>query len=183
MSTARDRRNRQNALTLVGALIASLAIVLTIVLITVRPESDGIARIDWHQIHDDAPNSVSLVDPVFTAADGEWWANRAEYIAGDNPEWYIGFITPDGAYVAVRQFTGNINADLANEFDDAPASVATVAGVEWQVIDRTELDDPGNDRLIYVAPLPAGGSLIVSGTADAGTIELVAERAFDSVKG
>jgi hypothetical protein len=164
-------------------LIASLAIVLTLVLITVRPEVDGVTRVDWHEVHASAPNAATLVDPTFSAADGEWWSNRAEYTAGANPEWYIGFITPDGAFVSVRQFLGNVPPDLAAEFDDAPAGTATVAGVEWQVIDRSGLDDPGNDRLIYVAPLPSGGSLIVSGTADATVLELVAERAFSSVKG
>lgn len=183
MTSASSRRNRQNALTLVGALIASLAIVLAIVLITVRPEIDGVARVDWHEVHAAAPNAATLVNPSFTKSDGDWWSNRAEYSAGANPEWYIGFVTPDGAFVSVHQFLGNIAPDLAAEFDDAPVSTASVAGIEWQVIDRSGLDDPGNDRIIYLAPLPTGGSLIVSGTADATVLELVAERAFSSVKG
>ena len=183
MSAARERRNRQSALTLVGALAASLAIVFTLVLLTVRPDSGGIARVDWHRVHDDTPNSSALVDPAFTASDGDWWANRADYVSGDNAEWYIGFITPDNTFVAVRQFLGTIEPDLAGRLDDVPATTANVAGVVWEVIDRSGLDDPGNDRIIYLTTLPVGGSLIVSGTADAETIELVAERAILSLKG
>jgi hypothetical protein len=183
VSSASDRRNRQNALTLIGALVASLGIVLAIVLVTVRPEVDGATHVDWHAVHDSAPNASALVDPSFTAADGAWWSNRADYTESAHPEWYLGFITPTNEFVAVHQFLGDISPDITAELDDVAATATTIAGVEWQVIDRSTVTDAGNDRVILLTPLPSGGSLIVAGTADKATLHLVAERALRSLKG
>lgn len=183
MSDARSRRYRQNALTLVGALFASLVVVFAIVLVTVRPDVSLRDSVDWRAVHAATPNPEFLVNPDFTAADGDWWSNRAEYTSGANPEWYIGFVTPTETFVSVRQFTESVSSDIAEKLDDAPAETTQIAGAQWQVIDRSMRDNPGNDRLIYVVGLPAGGSLIVSGTAEPDLIELVAERAFLSVRG
>ncbi len=183
MTAAQERRNRHNVYTLSGALLASFAIVLVVVLLTVRPEPSSRNEINWHDVHASAPNASALVDPLFTAADGDWWSNRAEYIAGKTPEWYIGFITPDGGYVAVEQFVDSIDDTVGNVLDDVAGTDITIDGIVWTKFDRSGLDDPGNHALVYQTPLPSGGSLIVSGTASAKEIELVASRAFTSLKG
>jgi hypothetical protein len=51
------------------------------------------------------------------------------------------------------------------------------------VVDRSMLKNPGNYELVYQFPLASGGSLIVSGTADRTEMELVAQRALESLKG
>lgn len=56
-------------------------------------------------------------------------------------------------------------------------------GVDWDVYDRSGLDDPGNRATIYVRKLTSGSTLVVSGTAAVAEIELVASRAFTSLEG
>ena len=59
----------------------------------------------------------------------------------------------------------------------------TIAGYSASVVDRSTLKEPGNYELVYQFPLASGGSLIVSGTADETEMELVAQRAIESLKG
>ncbi len=181
MSSAQDRRNRQNIFTLIGALLASLGIVLVVVLISIRPDPTSRAEIDWHSVHDDTPNPVLLVDPVVAESDGDWWANRADYSPGLNPEWYIGLITPTNGYVAIHQFTNGVSPEVAEVLDDVTASPVVINNSTWTRYDRSERENPGNYRNVYEITLPQGGILIVSGTADAGEIELVASLAYKSV--
>ncbi len=181
MSSAQERRNRHNVFTLIGALLASFGVVLVIVLISIRPTPTERAEVDWSSVRNDAPNSVLLVNPEFAAADGDWWANRADYRAGDNPEWYIGFVSPTNGFVVVHEFLADVSPEVAEVLDDSPASPVVIDGSTWTQYDRSALDNPGNYRNVYEIALPSGGILVVSGTADVNEIELVASRALESV--
>jgi len=181
VSSAQDRRNRQNIFTLIGALLASLGIVLVVVLISIRPDPTSRSEIDWHSVHNDTPNPVLLVDPVFEESDGDWWANRADYRSGQNPEWYIGFVSPTNGFVAIHQFANEVSFEVAEALDDVPAAPVVIDGSTWTRYDRSTLDNPGNYRNVYEITLPQGGILIVSGTADVGEIEFVATLALESV--
>lgn len=183
MSAAQERRNRSNLYTLSGALLASFAVVLVVVILAIRPDPVTRAEVDWSEVHASAPNAQSLVNPAFTAADGDWWSNRAEYIGGDTVEWYIGFVTPAGEFVSIEQFTVAVPPELLDLLDDAEPVAMTIAGVPATVVDRSMLKDPGNYERIYEFSISGGGSLIVSGTADQTEMELVAQRALESLKG
>ena len=104
MSDARSRRNRQNTLTLIGALGASLAIVLLLVLVTVRPTNLDRNEVDWGSVWTTVAENEALANPEFVESDGDWWSNRAELIGGQYPVWYIGFISP----TMFALFRGNI---------------------------------------------------------------------------
>ena len=181
MSSAQERRNRQNVFTLIGALLASLGVVLVVVLISIRPDPTSRAEIDWHSVHNDTPNPALLVNPVFAESDGDWWANRADYRAGQNPEWYIGFVTPTNGFVAIHQFANGVSPEVAEALDDVVAAPVVIDGSTWTRYDRSSLESPGNYRNVYEITLPQGGILIVSGTANSAEIELVASRALDSL--
>lgn len=183
MTSAAERRNRHNVFTLTGALLASFAIVLVTVLLAVRPDPTSRPHVDWHDVRLSAPSPSVLVDPTFTATDGDWWANRAEFTITPDSTWYIGLISPSGGFVSVEQFLGSVSPDVAEIRDDVDATTANLAGVTWSVFDRSGVEDPGNRTLIYEIDLPSGGTLIVSGTANPDEIELVAIRAFESLKG
>ena len=183
MSAAQERRNRSNLYTLSGALLASFAVVFVIVILAVRPDPMTRAEVDWSDVHASAPNPQSLVNPEFSAADGDWWSNRAEYIGGDSIEWYIGLVTPSGEFVSIEQFLGTVPPELLDVLDDAEPVRMTVAGFSATVVDRSGMKDPGNYERIYEFSMSGGGSLIVSGTADQTEMELVAQRALQSLKG
>jgi hypothetical protein len=181
VSSAQERRNRQNVFTLTGALLASLGVVLVIVLISIRPNPTSRAEVDWRSVHNDAPNSALLVSPEFAASDGDWWANRADYRGGQNPEWYIGFVTPTNGFVVVHEFLADVSTEVAEVLDDVTASPIDIDGSTWTRYDRSAIDNPGNYRIVYTISLPLGAILVVSGTADAAEIELAALRALESI--
>lgn len=183
MSAAQERRNRSNLYTLSGALLASFAVVLVIVILAIRPDPMTRAEVDWSDVHASAPNPQTLVNPQFTDADGDWWSNRAEYIGGGNVEWYIGLVSPSGEFVSIEQFAGTVPPELLDVLDDADPVTMTIAGSSATVVDRSTLKDPGNYERIYEFSISGGGSLIVSGTADRTEMELVAQRALESLKG
>ncbi len=184
MSSARQGRARQSTLTLIGALGASFAIVLVIMLVTVRPANVDRGDVDWHAVHDGLPAASQFVDPEFTATDGDWWANRAEYTGGKYPEWYIGLVTPTEGFVVIEQFTGDPSPEIAGELDDVTPTTATVAGFTWAVFDRTAVKDPGNRIVIYLLTgIGENGSLMVSGSASIEELELAATRAVESLGG
>jgi hypothetical protein len=183
VSSAQERRNRSNLYTLSGALLASFAVVFVIVILAIRPEPTTRAEVDWGDVHASAPNPQALVNPEFIATDGDWWSNRAEYIGGDTVEWYIGLVSPSGEFVSIEQFTGTVPPELLGLLDDAEPVTVSVAGFPATVVDRSTLKDPGNYERIYEFSMSGGGSLIVSGTADQTEMELVAQRALESLKG
>jgi hypothetical protein len=184
VSSARQGRARQSTLTLLGALGASFAIVLVLVLITVRPAKTDRAEIDWHAVHASIPSAAQFVDPDFADADGDWWSNRAEFTSGDYPEWYIGLVTPTNGFVVIEQFEGDPSPEIAAELDDVTPSTSTVAGLTWTVFDRSGVENPGNRGVIYLLTGLAGnGSLMVSGSATIAEIELAAVRAIESLGG
>lgn len=184
MSSAREGRARQSTLTLIGALGASLAIVFVIVWLTIRPANLNRAEVDWHDVAAQSNSEVALADPTFTAAEGDWWSNRAETVGGDYPEWYIGLITPTNGFVAIEQFFGEFPPEVQTELDDVTPTPVTVDGTVWTVFDRTGIENPGNRVVIYLLTgLPDNGSLMVSGSAAASEIQLVASRALESLGG
>lgn len=183
MSSASDRRNRHNLYTLTGALLASFAVVLVVVILAIRPEPSTRPEVDWNGVHASAPNASQLVNPAFTEQDGDWWSNRAEYIGGPDAQWILGFVTPSGEFVSIKQFAGSVPVDVAELLDDVDGRTRTIAGTTWTVYDRSALENPGNDVVVFEQTLLSGDTLIVSGTAADAELVLAAERALDSVKG
>lgn len=184
MSSAREGRARQSALTLIGALAASLGIVAVIVWLTIRPANLDRADVDWHQVTSDAQFPVAIADPAFTESDGDWWSNRADVSTGDYPQLYIGFVTPSGGYVAVEQFVDSLPPEVLAELDDVTPQPITIDGTVWTVFDRSTVDDPGNRVLVYLlADIATGGTLMVSGSAPSSEIELVAVKSLTSIGG
>ncbi len=183
MSDARSRRNRQNTLTLIGALGASLAIVLLLVLITVRPANLDRNEVDWGSVWTTVSENETLANPEFAESDGDWWSNRAELIGGQYPLWYIGFISPTNGFVAVEQFEGDPAPEIAAQLDDVTPTQVILGGETWTVFDRSEIDDAGNRATIYLlSDIGESGNLMVSGTAPVSEVELVALRALQSLE-
>lgn len=183
MSSAAERRSRHNVFTLTGALLASFAVVLVVVILAIRPEPATRPEVDWREVHASAPGATQLVNPDFTATDGDWWSNRAEFTDGANAQWILGFVTPSAEYVSIEQFFGTVPPEVTDVLDDVTGVPRTIAGATWIVFDRTTLETPGNYAIVLELELPSGGTLIVSGTADESEIFLAAERALSSVKG
>ena len=157
------------------ALIATLAVVAVIVLVSQRPEQPARPPVDYQQIAAQAQPSVAAELASPTLAD-DWRANSARLDTGADgvTSWYIGFVTPEQQFIALRQGIDANATWLASQLPKLqPTGTATVDGLDWQVYDNRDAPDPGN--LAYAMTTVVDGStLVLSGTAATPEFETIA---------
>jgi type II secretory pathway pseudopilin PulG len=172
---SRTRRQNQTTLNLVLALIATLAVVAVIVLVSQRPEQSARPAVDYQQIAAQAQPSVAAELASPTLAD-DWRANSARLDTGADgvTSWYIGFVTPEQQFIALRQGIDANATWLASQLPKLqPTGTATVGGLDWQVYDNRDAPDPGNLAYAMTAVVD-GSTLVLSGTAATPEFETIA---------
>ena len=178
--TSRRHREGQTLLNLSLALVASLVIVLVTILVVVRPDPPAREPIDYRSIAAEAAAPVALAAPLLP--DG-WSANAATF-AGSPADgvaaWYVGFLTPKGQFVALRQGIDANPTWVSNQVSGRAATATTVVdGVTWQVYDHRTAKDVGN--LAYALTTTsanasgATSSFVLFGTATSDEFEILAE--------
>jgi hypothetical protein len=164
---SRKHRANQTLRNLLWSLAASVALMLLLVVVVVRPEQPAPDPIDYLTVA--AQAQPGIAEPLaLPALPPEWKANSAELgQASDGiSTWYIGFITPSTEFAALSQGIGANPTWLATLLDQKqPTGTETIDGVEWEVYDHREDEDPGN--LAYAMVTEAGEStFVLYGTAD-----------------
>jgi hypothetical protein len=135
---SRRHRANQTLFNLVLALAASLAIVLFLVLVVVRPSTDSSPRVDYQKVAADAQPTVSetLASPTLPAG---WSANSARLRKGSDGvlSWTIGFITPTPQYIGLVQGVKANPSWISNQLCGARSTgEETIDGIEWTTYDR-----------------------------------------------
>lgn len=179
-ASARRRREGQTLLNLTLALIASLVVVLVTVLVVVRPNPPAREPVDYRSIAAEADAPAPLAAPALPA---DWAANSATFDAApaDGVDaWYVGFLTPKGQFVALRQGIDANPTWLANQVSGRAATgTSVVDGVTWQVYDHRTGKDVGNlaYAMTTTGTSAAGvtSSFVLFGTATADEFEILAE--------
>jgi hypothetical protein len=157
------RRANQTTFNLVLALLASLGLVALLVAVVVRPEG-SLPTVDYRAVGATAQGSVDqpLAVPELTAG---WSANRAELFgapADGVTRWEVGFLTPDGEYIALTQGIDANDSWLADVVRSARASsTESHGGLTWDVYDRRDVPDAGNVE--YALVTTSGASTVVLG--------------------
>jgi hypothetical protein len=175
---AENSRNYREAKTpnnLVIALVASLGIVLFLVLVVVRANPGVSEPIDYAAVAAQAQPGVEtpLATPVLPPG---WAANAAtlEPKADDSFTWYTGFVTPKNQFVALEQGINTNPGWFASFLTSAtPTGTAVIDGIEWDVYDQRDSDDPGNFAYSLTTTVD-GVDYLVHGTADDGEFALFA---------
>ena len=144
-ANSRAHRAAQTVRNLVWALLATLAVVLFLVFVVVRPDPGPREPVDYLTIAEQAQSELDA-DVVAPVLPDDWAANEAQLrTVGDIPVWYVGFITPGQQFVALNQ---GINANptwVDNLLDSAqPTGSLIVDNITWTVYDHRGADDPGN---------------------------------------
>jgi hypothetical protein len=170
----------QTTFNLVIALIASLAIVLFLVIVVVRPDQQSAREpVDYAAAASDVQDQVDAHLVVPELGKG-WSANRADYSAPkDKPAvWRIGFITPGDQYIGLTQGIGADDGWVSNRLDDhTPTGSVKIDGVAWTVYDRRDAENPGN--LAYSLTTTVGDSrLVLSGSATPAEFRTLAKAAL-----
>ena len=144
--SSRRHRSNQTLRNLVLALLASLAIVLFLVLVVVRPDGATRQPVDYRSIAAQTQPTVTtrLAAPALPKG---WTANDATIQTGSDGIvfWSIGFITPDAQYIGLVQGIAANPSWTADQLQRARSTGATsIAGTDWTVYDRRSVDNPGN---------------------------------------
>ncbi|MGV8912819.1 MAG: DUF4245 domain-containing protein [Rhodoglobus sp.] len=177
--TSRKHRANQTLLNLVGATIASLAIVLFLVLVVVRPTSETPVTADYQTIAADAQTGSSepLIAPTLPA---DWYANSARLGTSSSIQtWYIGFVTPaapssSAQFIALEQGIDANETWMSIATDGALASgTTTIDGIDWTIYDRRSSSNTGNYAYSMSAQI-AGSTVVLHGTATNDEFELLA---------
>ena len=140
--------------------MASLAIVLFLVVVVVRPAPTAAPAIEYATIAAEAQGSANdtLVAPKLP--DG-WSANAARFgTRSEVPTWYIGFITPTTQFIALNQGV-EANPTWQGAILEGAEQTGTtrIDGVTWQVFDQRDGENPGN--FAYALAATIGVSTIV----------------------
>jgi hypothetical protein len=174
----RLRRLRQTTKNLVGSIVATLAIVVFLVLVVARPSDSFRDTIDYQAVAEELSATVS--SPLATPQlDETWSANRAAIRDEQSGAvWTLGLISSTGDFVKISQYLGGVDDVSALIPDDGVDSTETISGttnfpLEWEIRDRSELENPGNDVIIAWRDTPSG-TLVVSGTSKPGVLVVIA---------
>ncbi len=142
---AAKRRARQTVNNLVLALIASLGVMLAIVLIVPRDDSNRIKPVDYKSIASQALASSGKMVAAPDLPKG-WWANSARWSPQPTDgvqNWYVGFVGPKNQYIGLTQ-AFNVNPTwLAFQLkNDAKTGTQAVGSFTWDIYEAVEPNDP-----------------------------------------
>jgi hypothetical protein len=142
---AAKRRARQTVNNLVLALIASLGIMLAIVLIVPRDDSNRIQKVDYKSIAAEASASSGKQIVAPELPDG-WWANSARWSpkpVDGVQNWYVGFVGPKNQYVGLTQAFGINPTWLALQLkNNTKTGTQAIGAYTWDIYEATEPNDP-----------------------------------------
>ena len=154
------------------ATAASLGIVAFLFAVVVRPDPAPQAPIDYIAVAEGANADVPLAAPVVPV---DWRANAARYgIEFGVPTWYVGFITADEGFIALNQgIDANVSWVASEVHGIAPTGETSIGGLDWQVYDHRDADDPGNYAYALSAEFD-GSTVVLHGTASDAEFESLA---------
>lgn len=182
---ASSKRYRASKTTknLLWAFGASLAIAVFLVLLATRPDTSTLKPVDVAQTASEAASSLGA-RPAVPDVEG-WVANaaRLESSADGVTSWYVGLLTTDDKFLAVRQGVDANPTWLAQQLDGARVTgERTVGGVTWQEYDRRASDPTGIRAFALVATIEAS-TIVLFGTADDAEFDQLAVSVVESVRG
>ncbi|MCU1470140.1 MAG: hypothetical protein JWQ39_1289 [Glaciihabitans sp.] len=135
---SRLHRANQTTRNLVLALIASLAVVLFVVLVVIRPNNNLYGYVDYKAIATGAQSGIStpLVAPQLPTG---WKANKAELKTGGSGDqtWSVGLITPKQQFIGIEEGVKTSNTWLGALLGKAqPTGHITIDRIHWTIYDQ-----------------------------------------------
>ena len=179
---SRAHRAAQTVRNLAWALVATLAVVLFLVFVVVRPDPAPAPPIDYRDVASQAQGAVDvrLASPELPAG---WSANEAELRTTSDgvQSWYIGFLTPSSQFIAFNQGIG-ANPSWVDDLLEgrAPTGSAQVVFQDWTEYDYRTAKDPGNVAYALVGDF-TDSTLVLNGTANDEEFDTLATAILNSL--
>jgi Protein of unknown function (DUF4245) len=143
---SRAHRANQTTRNLVLAILASLAIVLFLALVVVRPSANLVKSVNYRTVAAQAQPDVTetLAAPNLPS---DWHSNDAELKTdtGKTVTWYVGLITPKQKFIAIEQGIATSDTWFGSLLGKAqPTGHVTIAGVHWTIYNQRTVSGAGN---------------------------------------
>lgn len=171
----RKHRANQTTVNLLLALLASLAVVIGLVAVVVRPDAPVREPVDYASVAAEFGDSIGhpLIAPE--APEG-WWSNRADVRPVDGVStWYIGLITAEELFVSLEQGIGaNPSWEAARVRGGTSTGMRDIGGVRWTEYDQRTTRDIGNAAYALSASF-GDDTVVLAGTATDGDFLELAE--------
>jgi hypothetical protein len=183
---AAKRRARQTVTNLVLALGASVAIVVALVLIVPRSDTNMIQKVDYISIAQDAADSTEL-PVVMPEIEANWWCNSARWSSqpgdGTKAAWYAGFVGPENEYIGFTQAFGTNETWLALKLSglEKTGSVGDDK-ITWQLWTSPEKNVPAKSRDYTLVATVGTDTLMVYGTASEAAMKSFATHIGEQVR-
>lgn len=182
MSSASERRAKQTVRNLIFSMLATLGVVALIVLGVPRDDSNLIQKIDYASVASEAKASLAK-EVLAPAIPVDWWSNaaRLEKQLGLDV-WYLGFVTDDSQFIALRQaFAANSSweADLLS--GNALFDSQEISGLTWEIYPTTTPSNPPGTKELAMLYRGDSWTVVIYGTADQVDFELLAEAIANQV--
>lgn len=181
---AAKRRAKQTVINLALSLGASLGIVLLIIFIVPRDDSNRLQPVDYKSIAMEAQVSSSK-DIIAPELPQGWWANSARWSAKPADgvaTWYAGFVGPKNQYIGLTQAFGVNPTWIALELKDS-AQTGTVAIGEstWNVYEALQPSNPKRTRDFIMVLNNEPDAILLYGTGSSQDFELLAKSVQSSL--
>ena len=185
---AKEHRAKQTVNNLLLSLLATAGMVLVLILIVPRDDSNRIPRIDYIAIAEQASSS-SGNDIAAPPIDAGWWSNQAKWFGSPVdavPRFEAGFVSPDNEYIGMTHAFGVNPTWLALSLKDVVLEKNFSnpnSEVIWGIYRSSEVHDPVQTRdYMWVASLGTN-AILLYGTASEKEFESLSKRIETALKG
>jgi hypothetical protein len=177
---AAKRRAKQTVNNLVLALLASLGVMLAIILVVPRDDSNRIQPVDYKGIAAEAAASSGqqILAPELPE---DWWSNSARWSpkpADGVQNWYAGFVGPQNQYIGLTQAFGINPTWLAFQLkSSAKTGTQAVGDMTWDIYEALERGDaPKTKDFMMVLNYNEKDTVLIYGVAKPTDFVAIAEK-------
>lgn len=185
---AKEHRAKQTVNNLLLSLLATAGMVLVLILIVPRDDSNRIPKIDYIAIAEQAAVSTGN-DIAAPTIDEGWWANQAKWFGSPVdavPRFEVGFVSPKNDYIGMTHAFGVNPTWLALALKDVVLEKNysnPESDVIWGIYRSSEVHDPVQTRdYMWVASLGTN-AILLYGTASEKEFESMSKRIETALKG
>ncbi|MEI6590498.1 MAG: DUF4245 domain-containing protein [Actinomycetes bacterium] len=181
---AAKRRAQQTLRNLVLSLLASIGVMLLVVFVVPRDDSNRIQHVDYQKVGEQvtAASNVPLVIPQIPEG---WWANSARWKSDASDgvaTWYVGFVGPKGQYIGLTQGFQTNPTWLALEIKTNVASGNfTVGNRSWTIYENPVPGDQPKTRDYMICAKIGSDDILLYGTASEADFKVFANSVNDQI--
>lgn len=175
---AAKRRARQTVINLILSLAATVGLVIVMVLVVPRDDSNQIKHVDYVAVATEAKQATGqpLLVPEIPSG---WWSNSARWSSkpsdGTDSSWYVGFVGPKNQYVGITQTFKTNPTWLAFQLQGLINTQKVVAS-DWQLWRSSEKHTPAKTKDYMLVQNIGDDTILLYGTAsEAEMAEFAAE--------